>query len=362
MLPTRNPEAPQIFRVDFSESDPQVFQVLVVPGDTHFMMIQGTRLVVEYRPEGGVDSVWRLAEAQPDGTASWTSSPMLDEAQGRFAMRGNRLVLHDGYQLKSYDISDPSDPVLVGVRKTAPSEVAIRDGYVVAGNRVFPLDCGFADPPTPVPAIALQDGAPGPVDCTSPPHKLTVVLMMTPDFDATRIDNESVTLGPGLAREIHADAFGMLRHVVDFDRDGDLDLVMHFRAADTGLDCTATGALLQGETFTGVPVTADVTLADPLRRAKAGRSAGAMELHPNPFNATLVIGFTMTNPGHASVEVFDLRGRVVARLLDGERGAGRQTVTWNGRNAAGAPVPSGSYYVRMVTPDGVRTEKSALLK
>ena len=46
------------------------------------------------------------------------------------------------------------------------------------------------------------------------------------------------------------------RHVEDFEGDGDLDLIFHFRVADTGYDCASTQFTLTGQTFSGKPIVA----------------------------------------------------------------------------------------------------------
>ena len=61
----------------------------------------------------------------------------------------------------------------------------------------------------------------------------------------------TTTVRFGLAREIHRDRHGRLRrHVEDFDRDGDLDLVFHFDLTP-GFDCDDDRAPLTGRTFAG---------------------------------------------------------------------------------------------------------------
>jgi len=63
--------------------------------------------------------------------------------------------------------------------------------------------------------------------------------------DATRIDPLSVRFGPGLAPEAHGEG-----HIEDVDGDGDLDLLLHFRTTDTGIQCGDTEVTLTGVTFT----------------------------------------------------------------------------------------------------------------
>lgn len=74
---------------------------------------------------------------------------------------------------------------------------------------------------------------------------------------------------------------------------------------------------------------------------------------PNPFNPATVIRFELPARGRATVDVVDLRGRLVSRLLDGERSAGVQTIAWRGVDATGRTVPSGAY-LAVIRAAGVR--------
>ena len=49
----------------------------------------------------------------------------------------------------------------------------------------------------------------------------------------------------------------------------------------------------------------------------------------------------------AVVEVFDVRGRSVLRLLDAALTAGRHEVVWDGRDARGQAAASGVYFYRL---------------
>ncbi len=84
--------------------------------------------------------------------------------------------------------------------------------------------------------------------------------------------------------------------------------------------------------------------------------------YPNPFNASTTLRFETPRQGRVELIVYDLRGREVVRLLDRELPPGYFDVIWNGRTATGAPVASGMYFTRMVTPDYSRTIKMVLLK
>ncbi len=84
--------------------------------------------------------------------------------------------------------------------------------------------------------------------------------------------------------------------------------------------------------------------------------------YPNPFNPSTTIRFAVPRDGRVMLEVYDLAGRVVRRLVDETLVADSYSVTWQGRDETGRQVASGTYYYRL-TADGERsTRKMTLLK
>jgi len=73
---------------------------------------------------------------------------------------------------------------------------------------------------------------------------------------------------------------------------------------------------------------------------------------PNPFNPAAEIRFTLARELPVTVEVYDVAGRLVRRLVQAEvRSAGPQVVPWDGRDEAGRNASSGAYIAR-VAADG----------
>ncbi|MEX2190199.1 MAG: T9SS type A sorting domain-containing protein, partial [Bacteroidota bacterium] len=65
--------------------------------------------------------------------------------------------------------------------------------------------------------------------------------------------------------------------------------------------------------------------------------------YPNPFNPTTTIEFTLPADGHVVLKVYDLAGREVATLVDGDRIAGvYQQVVFDASRLA-----SGMYIARL---------------
>ncbi len=91
-------------------------------------------------------------------------------------------------------------------------------------------------------------------------------------------------------------------------------------------------------------------------------AAPTLAVHPNPFNPRTTVVFATHRPGSVRVAVFDAAGRHVRTLADGHLAADTHELAWDGRDAAGADMPTGVYFVR-AAGDGVSlTKKMVLLR
>jgi len=79
--------------------------------------------------------------------------------------------------------------------------------------------------------------------------------------------------------------------------------------------------------------------------------------YPNPFVAQAAISFSLPQAGRASVKVFDLSGRLVTTLADGEMAAADHTVVWDGCDASGKEVGAGVYFCRLQANGQTATQK-----
>ena len=82
--------------------------------------------------------------------------------------------------------------------------------------------------------------------------------------------------------------------------------------------------------------------------------------YPNPFNPSTEIKYSVTKAGHVTLDVYDIAGRRVARLVDTTQPAGTHSTIWRGLDDAGAPVSSGTYFYRMAA-DNVNLVKKMML-
>jgi hypothetical protein len=95
----------------------------------------------------------------------------------------------------------------------------------------------------------------------------------------------------------------------------------------------------------------------------ANEGLGLYQNQPNPFSSSTAIRYMLpADGGHARVEVFDVMGRTVARLVDKTQSGGMQSVSWNGRDQAGHTVTSGVYFCRLYFGDRVLTRTMMFLK
>jgi hypothetical protein len=84
---------------------------------------------------------------------------------------------------------------------------------------------------------------------------------------------------------------------------------------------------------------------------------------PNPFSRETSIRFDVpADGGRATVAVYDLQGRKISILSEGDRPAGRHVLTWKGTDAQGEKVAAGVYFVRLETASFEETKKITLLR
>jgi hypothetical protein len=84
---------------------------------------------------------------------------------------------------------------------------------------------------------------------------------------------------------------------------------------------------------------------------------------PNPFNPRTTLRFELPQAAPVELSVYDVRGRLVRSLVDGETiPAGRHGVVWNGVDDAGRNVASGLYFYRLRAGNFRETKRMTLLR
>jgi subtilisin-like proprotein convertase family protein len=83
---------------------------------------------------------------------------------------------------------------------------------------------------------------------------------------------------------------------------------------------------------------------------------------PNPFNPRTTIAFDLARPGPVRLEIFDVKGRLVRRLVDRSFAAGRHSLVWDGRDESQSEAASGVYFARLLATDHKTTDKMLLVR
>ena len=145
-----------------------------------------------------------------------------------------------------------------------------------------------------------------------------------------------------LAENLRGDAGSMIDY---FDRTAEAGIVYRYR--------------LEAEGRPDLSLTTDEIMV-PVQ------SMHLYQNHPNPFNPTTTIPFTVPGAGgsrrNVFIAVYDVNGSLVKTLASGAISAGRHEVRWSGRNERGEDVASGVYFVRLSSGSFEDARKIVLLR
>jgi hypothetical protein len=84
---------------------------------------------------------------------------------------------------------------------------------------------------------------------------------------------------------------------------------------------------------------------------------------PNPTQPPATIRYVLVQPATVSIRIYDPSGRLVRTLERGSRkGAGHQTVRWDGTNDAARKIDSGLYFLRVEVDGRARGSKLILIR
>jgi hypothetical protein len=118
---------------------------------------------------------------------------------------------------------------------------------------------------------------------------------------------------------------------------------------------------LEEEGYIGILV--ENFASDDDRRVETTPAGPRLEQnHPNPFNPSTTIRFSVPRAGRAHLAVFNAAGMQVALLMDRVVEEGEHTVEWHGVDSQGSRVTSGIYFCRLVCEGRAYTRKMILLR
>lgn len=145
--------------------------------------------------------------------------------------------------------------------------------------------------------------------------------------------------------------------------------ILHIRTENvtTGTRSSTFNGSTWAAVTTNHRIQAIVTTASGLNSVSAVQAGvpityGLAQNYPNPFNPSTQINYSIGIRGRVSLKIFDILGREVATLVNGQQDAGSYQITWAGRNGQNQPVTSGVYFYRLESGGFAKTNKMVLLK
>lgn len=84
--------------------------------------------------------------------------------------------------------------------------------------------------------------------------------------------------------------------------------------------------------------------------------------HPNPFNSTTMIQYSLPQASHVTLKIFNLHGEVVKTLVAGNQTANHYQVLWHEENEIGEKVASGIYLYQLQTDNYSEIKRVIFIK
>jgi len=84
--------------------------------------------------------------------------------------------------------------------------------------------------------------------------------------------------------------------------------------------------------------------------------------HPNPFNPTTIIDYSIPFGSNVNITIYDLSGNIIQNLVSGYKSMGNYSIIWNGTDRKGNYVCNGTYIYQINAGAFTQTKKMVLLK
>ena len=164
----------------------------------------------------------------------------------------------------------------------------------------------------------------------------------------------------------------------DYDKDGRQDIILPYQALSDSLTYTTRTWNTGTQAYDVVSVRQPNPKRWGLRILESTGATGVEskdltvivpddyrleQNYPNPFNPATTIAFFLPIRDRISVKIYDMLGKEVRTLVDNqEYPAGSSRVNWDGRDDAGQPASSGTYFYSLIYGNFKQTQKMMLLK
>jgi hypothetical protein len=137
---------------------------------------------------------------------------------------------------------------------------------------------------------------------------------------------------------------------------GKSDILTLSYSGDGGIELVKTIAVAKG----GGRL--DVTTRKEASEAALPRDFSLEQNHPNPFNPSTEISFSLPVTSQVRLDVYNIMGQKVTTLVNGSLPAGKHSVIWDGKSLSGETVASGVYFYRIEAANFTDAKKMLLMK
>ncbi len=206
-------------------------------------------------------------------------------------------------------------------------------------------------------------------DLTADNHHNQALTMTFSEFGRTLDENSSMGTDHGSSAPvmvfgpINGGMYGEHADLTNLDGSGDPVYGTDYRDVYNsiltdwfGLEDLETETVLSGD-FNNLGFV-DALAVSNERTAETAPSGFRLEQnYPNPFNPSTQITFRLPQAGDALLEIFNIRGQLVATLVDGTLSSGEHTVNFDA-----SALSSGIYVYKLQTPAGTLSRKMTLIK
>jgi predicted secreted hydrolase len=101
----------------------------------------------------------------------------------------------------------------------------------------------------------------------------------------------------------------------------------------------------------------EAVLTPPLSVNTINKETESLKIYPNPSNTSTIISFFLSHQEHAILKVFDLQGREITTLVDGELNPGEHTIVYDTNE-----LPRGVYFCQLLSSGLIITQKMLISK
>ncbi|MBD3160952.1 MAG: hypothetical protein GF346_02185 [Candidatus Eisenbacteria bacterium] len=356
---------------------PRLLSRTDVDGPCYAVEVRGDRAYLTDQPTG-----LRIFDVADPTAPMQIGFLALDEYSRQLVVEeGIAYVVDPFVGVQAVDVADPTQPELVGVW-TAPDwiwDLEVEGGYGYApcdeaGVRILdlsdpfhPVEIGTYDPPgLDATDVTVEDGI---------------------AYVATRMDGLEIV---DVADPTDPTHLGSL-YISDWTFSGIVDVWNGYAFLDDQttlnvIDCTdPTNPFITGY-YEALATFGDFHVRDGVVHAANGSvgyqafrffpdpaaigdsepggipTLAITRVHPNPVLGAAEISFASATSSPVALEVLDVSGRRVRRLLEKAPGVGPRSVRWDGRDAAGRPVSGGVYFLRLSAEGRESTRRITVLR